>query len=755
MRGRVGTASMAAVLSVVGLTATGAFTATTAGADSQTTNNAPYTCTTNPNVGNQAATYTVTASDTVDPAAPGEAETYRFVVPFSQAKPPVTATYQGGSTSYRIPAGFTVTSVSTQPPSGGSPISSTAAVQGDSVVVTSTANVPLDGTSYPTPDLLVNGTVQASAAGVGVKWATPYQLVAVVAVQGFGNITATCTPDSPTTIIASTTVPAGPKAPVATNQNVALPQGTSKAITLAATDADTPQNQLVFAIATPPNHGTLSGTAPAVTYTPGASYVGADSFTFTVTDPQGGHSTGTVNINVFPSAVVDNTPPTIKITSPVNGAVYTPAQAVAAAFSCADATTGIQSCAGSVASGAAISTTVGEHTFTVNATDNAKNPAQQTVSYRVVATALVTSPVTALPIDCGSLQPLAPTSIPVSVSAPSEVGTGRTMIFHVALGSQSVAALTTATNLEYVFNAVQNGTVKSTAIDAGTGTANARSGAAVTSASGVVTLTLPGPIASGPTAATAFTPPAFDVVITASTTAGGTIVPTFQRFREHTAISLATQDLNCTAGNTAKNEPNPNLTTTTIIDTTPPAALISTPGNGQVVMTGTALTAGFLCSDDHSLASCAGTATDGTAISTAVAGIKTFTVRATDSAGNVAQAFVSYTVVPATVTFTANFASSDAANLDAVAAYFGTTRADLPRYGVSILAYIDSVNPNAAQPVVPPPANTGAIAIPTTYPYATAEAITTLAGKYGMDPGQLHVYAVEVLAYVYAVRTGL
>ncbi len=749
MRGRLVSAGMGVLLAVAGLSAA-AITAGPAGADSQTTSNAPYTCTTNPNAGNQAATFGVTASDTVDPAAPGQAETYRFVVPFSQAQPPVTATYQGGTTSYRIPAGLTVTSVSTQPPAGGSPISSTAKVQGDSVIVTSTANVPLDGKSYPTPDLLVNGTVQASAAGVGIKWAVPYQLVAVVAIQGFGNITATCSPDSPTTIIASTTVPAGPKAPVATNQNVALPQGTSKAITLAATDADTPQNQLVFAVATQPAHGTVTGTAPAVTYTPDPTYVGADTFTFTVHDPQNNSSTGTVKINVFPSAVVDTTPPIVTITSPTNGAVYTPGQVVNAAFTCADATTGIKSCVGTVANAAPVSTTVGVHSFTVNASDNANNLARSTVSYRIVDTALVKSAVTSIPIDCGSLQPLAPKSIPVAVFAPTQVGTARTMTFRVALGSQSVAALTTATNLKYVFNSISNGTVNSATIETGSGTANARPGATVTIAAGVVTLTLPGPIVGGNTAATAFTPPAFDVTITAGTTVGATIQTKFQRFQEHTVVALAgAQDLNCPGGNSG--QANPTLTSTTIIDTTPPTALISKPGNGDVVTVGTTLTASFLCSDDHALSTCTGTAANGAAISTAVAGINTFTVTATDAAGNTAQKLVSYTVVPATVTFTAHFPADQASNLDAVAAYFGVSRNDLPRFGVGILGYVDSVNPGAAQPTIPPD-NTGPLTIATTYDYATGNAIITLAGKYGMNPDQLHLFAVQILEYVYAVR---
>ncbi len=753
MRGRVGIPGVVAVLAVTGLVAAGALTAGSAGADSQTTTNAPYTCTTNPNAGNQAATFTVTARDTVDPAAPGQSETYRFVVPFSQPQPPVTATYQGGSTSYRIPAGLTVTSVSTQAPAGGSPISSTAKVQGDSIVVTSTGNVPLDGSSHATPDLLVQGTIQSAAAGAGIKWAAPYQLVAIVNVQGFGNITATCTPDSPTTVIAATTVPSGPKPPVATNQNVALPQGTSKAITLSATDADTPASQLVFALATQPAHGTLSGTAPTVTYTPTPTYLGTDSFTFTVSDPEGNHSTGTIGINVFPSAVVDHTPPSITITAPVNGAVLTAGQVVHAAFACTDTTTGIKTCTGPVATGAAIAATVGVHKFTVNATDNAKNLAQATVSYRVVDTALVRSSVSSIPIDCGSLQPLAPKSIPVVASAPAQVGTGRAMKFRIALGAQSVAALTTATNLKYVFDPATNATVTSAAVVSGTGSANARVGATATVAAGVVTLTLPGPIAGGTTAATSFTPPTLDATLTAKTTAGAAVTTRFQRFQEHTVIGVLQQNLDCPGGNAGQSKPNPTLTSTSIIDTTPPSVLISKPGNGDVYTVGTTVTAGYLCSDDHSLATCAGTTATGATVSTAAAGIKSYSVTATDSAGNVAQRLVSYTVVAATQTFTAHFPAATAADLDAVAAYFNTTRAELPRYGVAILSYIDSVNPSMAHPIAPPPANTGSLAIPTTYPWATADSVTTLAGKWGLNGDQLHVFVVNVLAYVWYVNT--
>jgi Bacterial Ig domain len=741
---RIGTAALVAVLAVMG------FGVGVASADTQTTSNAPYTCATSPSVGNQPATFSVTGSDTVDPATPGTAETYRFVIPFQQAKEPVTANYQGGTTSIRIPAGFSVTSVSTQPPAGGSPISSTAAVQGNSIVITSTGNVPLDGTTHPTPDLIVKGNVTAAAQGSGVSWLVPYQIVAVVAVQGFGNITATCAPDSPNTVIASTTVPGAAKGPVATNQKVALPQGTTKAITLTATDPDTPLNQLKFAVATQPANGTLTGTAPSVTYAPNSGYVGPDSFTFTVTDPQGAHSTGTVSINVFSSAVVDNTPPTVSITSPVNGAVFTPGQVVAAAYTCADATTGIKSCVGNVANAAAISTTVGVHTFVVNAFDNANNPAQATVAYRVVDTALVKSAVAAIPINCGTTQPLAPKSIPVALSAPAQVGTGGSIKFRVAFGSQSVAVLTTATNLRYVFSAPTNGTAQSATIESGTGTANARAGATATIAAGKVTLTLPGPIAGGNTAATAFTPPAFDVTIVAAKTVGALIHTQFERFQEHTVLGVAPQDLNCPAGNSTT--PNPILTSTTIIDTTPPVVLIGKPGNGEVDDVGAVVNASFGCADEHALATCTGTVANGAAVNTATAGIKTFTVHATDAAGNSATQLVSYTVLAPTQTFTARFPATSAALLDATAAYFKTTRANLPALGVAALAYVEAAKPGTAHPVEPP-ANTGTIVLPTTYPRAQVQGVLDLAGKWGMSGDELHAYAVGILAYIYSVRS--
>ena len=92
-------------------------------------------------------------------------------------------------------------------------------------------------------------------------------------------------------------------APVATAQSVTTAEDTLKAITLVATDANS--NSLTYTIATNPAHGTLSGTAPNVTYTPTTNYNGSDSFTFRANDGMVDSSPATVSITV---TAVNDTP---------------------------------------------------------------------------------------------------------------------------------------------------------------------------------------------------------------------------------------------------------------------------------------------------------------------------------------------------------------------------------------------------------------------------------------------------------------
>jgi VCBS repeat-containing protein len=116
-------------------------------------------------------------------------------------------------------------------------------------------------------------------------------------------------------------VAASNTAPVATAQSVSTAEDTAKVITLAGTDAE--NNALTYSIVTPPASGTLSGTAPNMTYTPALNYNGAVSFTFKVND-----------------GTVDSSPATVSITvTAVNDAPVATAQSVSTAEDTAKAIT--------------------------------------------------------------------------------------------------------------------------------------------------------------------------------------------------------------------------------------------------------------------------------------------------------------------------------------------------------------------------------------------------------------------------------
>ncbi len=89
----------------------------------------------------------------------------------------------------------------------------------------------------------------------------------------------------------------------------------------------------------------------------------------------------------FTVPAADSIAPTITVTTPPDGAVYTLNQTVAADYACEDEAggSGLASCVGTVAGGSPIDTTsVGTKSFAVDTTDNAGNTASATNSYRVI-----------------------------------------------------------------------------------------------------------------------------------------------------------------------------------------------------------------------------------------------------------------------------------------------------------------------------------------------------------------------------------
>ncbi|ABK18043.1 Ig-like domain-containing protein [Syntrophobacter fumaroxidans] len=94
----------------------------------------------------------------------------------------------------------------------------------------------------------------------------------------------------------SITVTSANDAPVANAQTLSTNEDTAVSITLTGTDAD--GDTLSFTVTAPPAHGTLSGTAPSLTYTPAANYNGADGFAFKVNDGKADSAAATVSITV-------------------------------------------------------------------------------------------------------------------------------------------------------------------------------------------------------------------------------------------------------------------------------------------------------------------------------------------------------------------------------------------------------------------------------------------------------------------------
>ena len=95
------------------------------------------------------------------------------------------------------------------------------------------------------------------------------------------------------------------EAPVATAQTITVIEDTATAVTIAGTDTDGFVDS--FTAITDPTNGSLSGTAPNLTYTPNSNFAGADSFTFSVVDDDGAvSSSALVSITV----ISDNDAPT-------------------------------------------------------------------------------------------------------------------------------------------------------------------------------------------------------------------------------------------------------------------------------------------------------------------------------------------------------------------------------------------------------------------------------------------------------------
>ncbi|HEY5328310.1 MAG TPA: glycosyl hydrolase family 28 protein [Acidobacteriaceae bacterium] len=288
------------------------------------------------------------------------------------------------------------------------------------------------------------------------------------------------------------TASSGVTAPVANAQTVAVGYNSPASITLTATGTGT----LTYSIVTQPLHGVLSGTAPAVTYTPNAGYSGADSFTFKANNG--------VDSNVATVSITVGTPTTtLSLATPSPSTGLTTNQTTLLTATLSPTTAGANTATGTITfndGGSAIcngvsfnsttgvatcttpALTVGSHTFTAvyagdaNFQGSTSNP--QTVS---VSVPLVTLSVGGFPAadHIGSAH---------TVTVTAEDGSGTAIAGYtgtVTLGSSDAHATLPAA---YTFVASDNGvhTFAVTLNTGGTQTITATSGAVSGMETGIV-----------------------------------------------------------------------------------------------------------------------------------------------------------------------------------------------------------------------------------------------------------------------------
>ncbi|MFF1336523.1 IPT/TIG domain-containing protein [Streptomyces sp. NPDC058290] len=244
--------------------------------------------------------------------------------------------------------------------------------------------VTVRGTEFPTSGTTVRF---GSAAAANVNVIGPEELTAQVPPQARGTVDVTVTTPngtSPITAADRFTYDPDATAPTVTASISPAPNGagwntTSPAtVTISAADGSCGSGiqKITYSAsgAQPIGSTDVSGGGASVPITTN----GVTTVTYAATDNAGNTSAPqTITVRL------DTVAPSITIVRPAAG-TYLYRQSVTASYACTDATSGVASCAGTVANGSPVDTsTLGSHTFTVNAKDVATNPSTKSVTYTV------------------------------------------------------------------------------------------------------------------------------------------------------------------------------------------------------------------------------------------------------------------------------------------------------------------------------------------------------------------------------------
>ena len=149
-------------------------------------------------------------------------------------------------------------------------------------------------------DALVYTIVESTQSGTLSGTAPDYTYTPNADFQGIDSFTFTVNDGNADSNVGTVTITVLPvnDAPVADDQSLTTDEDQALPVILTGSDPD--GDSLSFAVTTQPQNGSLSGTAPDLTYTPNADFNGSDSFTFTVNDGQLDSNVATVSITVNP-----------------------------------------------------------------------------------------------------------------------------------------------------------------------------------------------------------------------------------------------------------------------------------------------------------------------------------------------------------------------------------------------------------------------------------------------------------------------
>ena len=235
----------------------------------------------------EAAAAALQANKSTVPTQVGVSSSFTYAIPADPLAIP------GGLEKF---SGLTLKALSNSGPANQAP---TAVGQSLSVNSGQTLAITLAGTDPEGSSLtytVVTQPVNGTLAGTGVSRV----YTSKAGFSGSDNFTFKVNDGSLDSAVVTVAISVKPvsvnQAPTADSQNLSVALGEAKDIGLTAKD---PENaKLTYTIITQPANGTLTGTAPALRYTPKTGFSGADSFTFKVNDGALDSAFATISISV-------------------------------------------------------------------------------------------------------------------------------------------------------------------------------------------------------------------------------------------------------------------------------------------------------------------------------------------------------------------------------------------------------------------------------------------------------------------------